>query len=61
MPLYRRLPKRGFNNDPFKEIVVIVNLQQIDGAYEAGMVVDRDSLIEKGIVNIKKGLRNQER
>ncbi len=30
MPLYRRLPKRGFNNAQFKQQVVTVNLDELE-------------------------------
>ena len=33
MPLYRRLPKRGFTNAPFKEVVETVNVSQLNAAF----------------------------
>lgn len=48
MPLYRRLPKRGFKNPNHKEIV-IVNLQQLD-RFEDGATVDIAKLLETGII-----------
>lgn len=59
MPLFRRLPKRGFTNAPFKQVVVIVNLLQIENGYDNGMHVDRTNLLEKGILTIKKGLQDR--
>jgi large subunit ribosomal protein L15 len=54
MPLYRRLPKRGFNNADFQKIVEVVNVQQLNDAFEPGARVDRNALIEKGLVKVKK-------
>ena len=52
MPLYRRLPKRGFTNRNSLEIVGI-NLKALE-AFEDGAVVTVDSLIESGIVKSPK-------
>lgn len=48
MPLHRRLPKRGFTNI-FKKQFGIVNLQELD-CYEAGTRIDRQILVEKGLI-----------
>ncbi len=48
MPLYRRLPKRGFNNRNHKEIVAI-NISALE-AFEDGATVDVEALIAQGIV-----------
>lgn len=48
MPLYRRMPKRGFNNINRKEYAII-NLNALN-KFEAGSEVTIDSLKEAGIV-----------
>ena len=48
MPLYRRLPKRGFKNRNHKEIVAI-NLSMLE-RFEDGDTVDAAALVAKGIV-----------
>ena len=48
MPLQRRLPKRGFNNI-FKKQYAIVNVQDLE-QFDAGARVDREALIEKGLI-----------
>ena len=48
MPLTRRLPKRGFNNH-FRKVYSVVNLGALNG-FEAGTVVDKDLLLEKGLI-----------
>ena len=56
MPLYRRLPKRGFTNRNSLEIVGI-NLKALE-SFEDGSVITIDSLIESGIVkNTKDGVK----
>ena len=48
MPLYRRLPKRGFKNRNHKDIKAI-NLSMLE-RFEDGATVDAQALMEKGIV-----------
>jgi len=53
-PLFRRLPKRGFNNFEFRKVYEIVSLQQLNDAFKDGEEVTKLSLHEKGIVKFKK-------
>ena len=56
MPLYRRLPKRGFTCPSSKEIVAI-NVSALN-VFEDGAEVSVDTLIETGIVrNPKDGVK----
>lgn len=56
MPLYRRLPKRGFKNVLAKQYAE-VNVEQLN-AFENGETVDPAALIEKGILkNVLDGVR----
>ncbi len=56
MPLYRRIPKRGFHNRNTKEIVAI-NLEALE-RFEDGATVSVDTLIETGIVkNPRDGVK----
>lgn len=48
-PLYRRIPKRGFNNHLAKEYA-IVNIADLE-VFDNDTVVDSKVLIEKGLVN----------
>ena len=50
MPLYRRLPKRGFNNARFATNYAKVNVSDLD-VFEDGAVVDAAALVESGLVN----------
>ncbi|MBT7608786.1 MAG: 50S ribosomal protein L15 [Bacteriovoracaceae bacterium] len=50
MPLYMRLPKKGFSNAPFKTVYAIVNLDQINEKFTEGEV-SRATLIEKGLLS----------
>ncbi|MCO4794337.1 MAG: 50S ribosomal protein L15 [Bacteriovoracaceae bacterium] len=50
MPLYMRLPKRGFSNAPFKTVYGIVNLDQIEAKFDGGEVT-KEALIEKGLLS----------
>ena len=56
MPLYRRIPKRGFTNRNTKEIVAI-NLDALE-VFENDTVVSVETLIEAGIVkNPRDGVK----
>ena len=56
MPLYRRIPKRGFRNRNSLDIVAI-NVSALE-VFENGAVVDVDALLEKGIVkNPRDGVK----
>lgn len=50
LPLYMRLPKRGFKNYPFKEEYATFNFRDLDRAFEAGATVSRETLQEKGLL-----------
>ena len=57
MPLYRRIPKRGFTCPNAKEIVAI-NVSVLNDKFEDGAVIDVDTMIERGIVkNPKDGVK----
>ena len=56
LPLYRKLPKRGFTNH-FAKQYAIINVETLD-RYEAGAVIDIDTLInDKVIKNKLDGLK----
>ncbi len=48
-PIYRRLPKRGFNNE-FKVEYAVVNVGDLERVFESGDEVDGEALKEKGLV-----------
>src|SRR2546430_12885744 len=54
MPLYRRLPKRGFLPYGGRDDYAIVNLKSL-GAFAANAVVDPEGLVKAGL--IKNGAR----
>ena len=56
MPLYRRLPKRGFKNI-FADKYAVVNVEQLN-RFEDKAVVDPAALVEAGILkNVLDGVR----
>lgn len=50
MPLYRRLPKRGFNH-PSKIKFQPINVEILDIKFEKGETVDGSSLFKKGLLD----------
>ena len=56
LPIYRKLPKRGFTNH-FATKYAIINLSALD-AFENGAVIDLDTLVANGVIkNTFDGLK----
>lgn len=49
-PLYRRIPKRGFNNANFTKRFATINLDDISKFFKDGDVVTPELLKERGII-----------
>ncbi len=50
MPMFRRLPKRGFNNANFTIRYSVVNVEALEERFEANAHVTAQSLVEVGLV-----------
>ena len=56
MPLYRRIPKRGFKNRNSKEIVAI-NISELE-RFRSGSTVTIEKLVESGLIkNTRDGVK----
>ncbi len=55
MPIYRRVPNRGFTNARFKTDYTIVNVAALD-AFEDGATVDLAAVLERGLVSLNTKL-----
>lgn len=58
MPIYRRLPKRGFTK-PFRDEFAVINLDNLakfieDGKIDASAKIDEDALVASGLVRRKR-------
>ena len=53
MPLFRRLPKRGFNNKNFRKVFTIINVGDLN-SFADGTTVDLAAVLEKGLVSQEK-------
>ena len=49
LPLFRRLPKRGFSNAKFKTVYAVINLSDLN-KFEDGAIVTPEILKEMGIL-----------
>ena len=49
MPLIRRVPKRGFNNKTFADVVAGINVSDLEHCFDAGEKVTPENLKSKGI------------
>ncbi len=49
-PLYRRIPKRGFNNKMFSHVYATINLSDLNRFFKDGDVVTPELLKERGII-----------
>ena len=50
MPLFRRVAKRGFSNNFFAADVAVINVGELNDAFDAGTEVTPELLVEKGLV-----------
>ena len=50
LPLYRKLPKRGFKNFLFGKVYTVVNVESLN-KFNDGEVVDAAALLAKGIIS----------
>ncbi|MEM5948703.1 50S ribosomal protein L15 [Spirochaetia bacterium 38H-sp] len=50
MPLYRRLPRRGFNNGAFRKEYAVVNLEAINEKFADNDVVNLETLKKKRLI-----------
>ena len=50
LPLYRKLPKRGFNNFRFGKKYAVINVQSLN-KFNDGDVIDCEALLAAGIIN----------
>lgn len=53
MPLFRRVAKRGFNNNFFAPSVAVVNVGELNESFEAGAEITPELLAEKGLIRSK--------
>lgn len=51
MPLFRRIPKRGFSNARFRTEYQVVNIATLEERFEAGAQVTPEVLSEKGLIH----------
>ena len=51
MPLFRKLPKRGFNNYKFANHFEIVNVSQLEKVFAEGSVISIAELADAGLVD----------
>lgn len=53
MPLYRRIPKRGFNNKRFANQFIVLNVEQLND-FEDGSTVDLEAIRNQGLLHVPK-------
>jgi len=51
MQLFRRMPKRGFSHASWDKYYLVVNVGDIDAAFQDGDTVDQESLKKVGLAN----------
>jgi large subunit ribosomal protein L15 len=50
MPLYRKLPHRGFNNKNFKTVFSIINVGDLDCLEDSVVEVNSEVLVQAGLI-----------
>ena len=53
MPLFRRIPKRGFNNKNFRKTYTVINVGGLE-SFDDGAVVDLQAVLAAGLVSKAK-------
>jgi large subunit ribosomal protein L15 len=56
MPLFRRLPKRGFTNHAFRTEYSVVNVGELEQRFDSGAHVTPEAILQAGLV---RNLRNK--
>jgi large subunit ribosomal protein L15 len=51
MPLFMKIPIRGFSNFNFRREYDVVNLDQIEAVFEEGEEVNLETLLERGLIS----------
>lgn len=51
MPIYRRVPKRGFTNARFRTDYTVINVDSLE-SFDAGSVVDLEAVLAKGLASL---------
>ena len=51
MPIYRRVPKRGFTNARFRTDYTVINVDSLEG-FDSGSVVDLQAVLAKGLASL---------
>lgn len=54
MPLFRRIPKRGFNNANFRTEYHVVNVGELERVFDADAVVNAEALVATGLIRNTK-------
>ncbi|MEX1026344.1 MAG: 50S ribosomal protein L15 [Planctomycetota bacterium] len=55
MPIYRRVPKRGFTNARFRTEYTVINVDALNG-FENGATVDLEQVLEHGLASLNTRL-----
>jgi len=51
MPLFRRIPKRGFSHGMWDKFYIVVNVGDLDAKFDDGATVDHEGLRKAGLAN----------
>lgn len=55
MPIYRRVPKRGFTNAPFRTEYTVINVDDLN-VFEDGATVDLAAVLARGLTSLETKL-----
>lgn len=56
MPIFRRIPKRGFSNVQFRTEFQVVNLGRLESGFDDGAIVDLEALRQRGLIGGERPL-----
>jgi len=50
MPLFRRVPKRGFSNFHFRTEYAVINVGTLEARFDSGAEVTREAIVKLGLI-----------
>jgi len=59
-PLFRRLPRRGFNNSKYSTPIIEVTLELLERLFDNGSIINAETLVERNLIKEHKSIKNSE-
>jgi len=59
LPLFQKIPGRGFSNFRFRKLIYAINLARLEECFEDGDIINKQTLVKKGFPSycMKRGFK----